>query len=1025
MRRLRFVSVAFVVAAASAGIAEVSAPTVHAAPAVTVNSINDTAPAGCATTGTGSCTLREAVIFANHNTGTTITLPAGIYVLSRTGTDGGNADRGDLDIRADTTIVGAGPATTFVRGAGSVSDRDRVFDVYTSGTASTVSISGVTVENGFASDGFGGGGIWEGSGVDLTLTNTVVQHSATSDGKGGGIVSVGSTTHLTLVNTTVSENSVVLDTVNNMSGTGGGVYTSAGVVMIDNSAIINNSATGSPSGAPNSGVQGGSAQGGGLMIDGTGSVTIVNSLVASNRAVGQGGFPGPGLEATGGSALGGGIYGSFAGATVTLINSTVTANEAKGGSGAGENGLGGFAEGGGIKTFGRTTLINDTITRNRATGGPAGTALPGSGQGGGLYLNTSASRLTNTIVAENKITSSTPTTGFDVTGNMSSGGHNLIGVREDGSTWGGSDLTGSSVSPLDPKLALALAANGGSTNTVALLTGSPAINAGDSAVCALPLPPVVGPNGAGNIDQRGISRPQPVGGQCDIGAFEYVFAPSTTTVTSSANPAAVGQAITYTASVSGSGTPTGAVIISDGATSLGGGTLAGGVVTVTTAALSASTHSITASYSGDTVFAPSTSASLTQVVGSGGGGGGGASGGLQFFPLAQPVRLLDTRPGESAVVHPGAALVGDQPISLPGHFTSGAVTIPAEAQALVGNATVDNTIGVPAGFATLWPSGSTLPLASNLNFVPGTTRPNAFTVGLGGDGNFNLLSNTGGNFIIDITGYYAPPTPGGLYFHPLTRPVRLLDTRLGASAVVHPDAALTAGQTLSLPGQFASGGATVPVSAKALAGNATVDNTANAPAGFATLFPGGTALPPTSNLNYVAGTVAPNEFTVGLDADGSFNLYSNSGGDFIVDVTGYYDTLAAGGLLFHSLAQPVRQLDTRIGASASVHSGAPLAPGGTLSLPGSFDFSGASVPFTATALVGNATVDNTINAAAGFATLYPGGTSLPLASNLNYSPGLVAPNAFIVGVGSDGTYNLFSQSGSNFIIDISGYLSAS
>ena len=125
--------------------------------------------------------------------------------------------------------------------------------------------------------------------------------------------------------------------------------------------------------------------------------------------------------------------------------------------------------------------------------------------------------------------------------------------------------------------------------------------------------------------------------------------------------------------------------------------------------------------------------------------------------------------------------------------------------------------------------------ASNLNFVPGTTRPNAFTVGLGGDGNFNLLSNTGGNFIIDITGYYAPPASGGLYFHPLSQPVRLLDTRPGASAVVHPDAALSAGQMLELAGQFTSNGVTVPGSAKALAGNATVDNTANAPPGFLSL----------------------------------------------------------------------------------------------------------------------------------------------------------------------------------------------
>ena len=44
----------------------------------------------------------------------------------------------------------------------------------------------------------------------------------------------------------------------------------------------------------------------------------------------------------------------------------------------------------------------------------------------------------------------------------------------------------------------------------------------------------------------------------------------------------------------------------------------------------------------------------------------------------------------------------------------------ATAKAIVGNATVDNTVGAPAGFATLYPGGASLPLASNLNFVPGT-----------------------------------------------------------------------------------------------------------------------------------------------------------------------------------------------------------------------------------------------------------------------------------------------------------------
>ena len=56
---------------------------------------------------------------------------------------------------------------------------------------------------------------------------------------------------------------------------------------------------------------------------------------------------------------------------------------------------------------------------------------------------------------------------------------------------------------------------------------------------------------------------------------------------------------------------------------------------------------------------------------------------------------------------------------------------------------------------------------------------NAFTVGLGADGGFDAYAYTGTHFIVDVTGYYAAPTPGvSLYYHKLASPVRLLDTRV-------------------------------------------------------------------------------------------------------------------------------------------------------------------------------------------------------------------------------------------------------
>jgi len=81
---------------------------------------------------------------------------------------------------------------------------------------------------------------------------------------------------------------------------------------------------------------------------------------------------------------------------------------------------------------------------------------------------------------------------------------------------------------------------------------------------------------------------------------------TTTAVTSSVNPAALGQSVTFTATVSavapGAGTPTGAVTFLDGGSPIGTGTLGLGVATFTTSALAAGSHTITTSYSGDGNF---------------------------------------------------------------------------------------------------------------------------------------------------------------------------------------------------------------------------------------------------------------------------------------------------------------------------------------------------------------------------------------------------------------------------------------
>ena len=100
--------------------------------------------------------------------------------------------------------------------------------------------------------------------------------------------------------------------------------------------------------------------------------------------------------------------------------------------------------------------------------------------------------------------------------------------------------------------------------------------------------------------------------QSVIGAASHV------TLQSSLNPAPVGGAVTFTATVSVPQTPgtapTGTVVFADGTTPIGSGTVTNGVAMMHTTSLSAGSHQITGAYNGDKTYAPSISPALTQMV---------------------------------------------------------------------------------------------------------------------------------------------------------------------------------------------------------------------------------------------------------------------------------------------------------------------------------------------------------------------------------------------------------------------------
>ncbi|MGE0884883.1 MAG: S8 family serine peptidase [Blastocatellales bacterium] len=405
-----------------------------------------------------------------------------------------------------------------------------------------------------------------------------------------------------------------------------------------------------------------------------------------------------------------------------------------------------------------------------------------------------------------------------------------------------------------------------------------------------------------------------------------------------------------------------------------------------------------------------------------------AGAGLMYYPLSKPIRLFDTRapiPGFTACQYLSQPLVANSELVKNARVTCDNETIPANAAAIVGNATVVNPAST--GFITLWPDGQQRPPVSNLNFGANQTVPNAFTTALGAAGDFRIFSTSSTDFMVDITGYFAPPAANGLYYHPLPKPIRLFDTRApiaGFPACEYLSQSLTANGELSKQARITCDGVTIPSDAMAIVGNATVVGPSGN--GFVTLWPNGQMRPPVSNLNYLAGQTIPNAFTVGLGSDGQFRVYSFTNADFIVDINGYYSPAASDvngqGLLYSPLPSPIRLFDTRApiaGFPACEYLSQPLAGGGELVKNAFVNCGGVTIPPTAQAINGNATVIQP--SGNGFITLWPDAQMRPPVSNLNYVTGQIVPNAFTVGLSVTGNFRTYSFVTTNFVVDVNGY----
>ncbi len=121
----------------------------------------------------------------------------------------------------------------------------------------------------------------------------------------------------------------------------------------------------------------------------------------------------------------------------------------------------------------------------------------------------------------------------------------------------------------------------------------------------------ISPVGTGTVSVTVITTLN--GSATDANAFTYAAVGSTTSLTSSPNPSSTGQAVRFTATVTGA-SPTGTVTFFDGGTQIGTATLSGGTATFTTSLLTTGSHSITARYGGDVNNNASASGAVLQSV---------------------------------------------------------------------------------------------------------------------------------------------------------------------------------------------------------------------------------------------------------------------------------------------------------------------------------------------------------------------------------------------------------------------------
>lgn len=377
------------------------------------------------------------------------------------------------------------------------------------------------------------------------------------------------------------------------------------------------------------------------------------------------------------------------------------------------------------------------------------------------------------------------------------------------------------------------------------------------------------------------------------------------------------------------------------------------------------------------------------------------------YEALPPARLVDTRWGLGA---PRGAVGGNRTLTV---AVAGKAGIPASGVSAV-VLTVTAVWPKQSGYLTAYPSGTSRPGTSNINFAAGQTVADAVVTRLGSGGRVNLYNGSYSaiQLVVDVSGFYrggAATTPGA--FNAVT-PNRVLDTRSGLGVRRGP---VIAGGTIALPVAGRGGVPARGVSAVVL----TVTVTSPQRSGYVTAFADRTSRPGTSNVNFAANQTIADLVVARVGTDGKVDLYNGSAGatQLIADVSGYFlaGSPAAPGAFIPTT--PTRIYDSRRPGTPGIWPG----PNGVAQIRA---IGAAGVPADGVSAV-MVTVTIVAPHQGGVVTEYARNTTLPGTSNLNFSTGRTTAAGFLARLGTDGRMVLYLSGGDwaeNFIIDVTGYV---